>query len=178
MRPYRASNSYVVAGFTLTEIAIVLGIVGLLLAAVWTASAMVRESMRQSKFAKEIVQMHAVTSQYGRGIAVNNYVNDLLLVGGFPVDLGSTTPWQTTINSVPAGQAALVSFQMPTSSCISAYIRNCGDSSSLYCGMANLATAQTGLPPTPITTAMAAGQCVNVGNSQSLFQLIIVPSSP
>src|ERR1700740_210314 len=52
---YRSEAGARKRGFTLTEIAIVLGIIGLILGAIWVAAAAVYNNMRTSKATTEIL---------------------------------------------------------------------------------------------------------------------------
>ncbi len=97
-------------GFTLTEAAIVLGIVGLILGAIWVAAAAVYENMRTNRANEQILKVaQAVRSLYASsptmGIASpadpsEDLTDSLLAAGIFPSDMinGTTVynPWDTT----------------------------------------------------------------------------------
>src|ERR1700733_2189126 len=99
-------------GFTLTEIAIVLGIVGLILGAIWVAAAAVYNNLRTSHANTEILQVaQAIRTLYansasdaaltvGNLISANAVPNDMVsgaaLVDPFPA--GATTVLPTTSN--------------------------------------------------------------------------------
>ena len=88
--------------FTLTEIAIVLGIIGLILGAIWTAAARVYVNQRVNKAVTEVLTIaNAVRATYsGKGI-ISSYSVDLtaagISFGWFPQDMiqGATAvmPW-------------------------------------------------------------------------------------
>ena len=113
------------SGFTLTEIAIVLGIIGLILAAIWTAAAAVYGNYRVSKASTEtlaIVQNFKML--YGNGSAQEPNGTDItslaIAAGMFPADMiqpGNTAygigPWagsQVNVYSGATWNAITVAF--------------------------------------------------------------------
>ncbi|MCL2468990.1 MAG: prepilin-type N-terminal cleavage/methylation domain-containing protein [Alphaproteobacteria bacterium] len=81
-------------GFTLTEAAIVLGVVGVLLAAIWVAAAALYSSSRISTSGKQILQiaqatrvMHALTQSVDPALTAA----DLAKAGAIPRDLVQTS---------------------------------------------------------------------------------------
>ena len=120
-------------GFTLTEIAIVLGIVGLILGAIWVAAAAVYNNLRVSHANTEVLQIaQAVRALY----ATNNTMPAgadqspaLITAGAMPTDLGhlhaagrvSTNGrgGSTEVWSNPAGNGfSIIMTNVPTSACI------------------------------------------------------------
>jgi len=81
-------------GFTLTEIAIVLGIMGLILGAIWTAAAGVYSNQKEAKLQSEVLTVvQGVRSLYATStvgdIAGTNITTTLINAGIFPSDMYS-----------------------------------------------------------------------------------------
>lgn len=80
-------------GFTLTEAAIVLGIVGLILAAIWSAAGSVYRSQRVSQTAQQLTQMvQNIRSMYASSARIEGGMTDEQLqslknTGVFPKDM-------------------------------------------------------------------------------------------
>ena len=166
-------------GFTLTEIAIVLGIIGLILSGVWTASSAVYENNRQNRFSQELMGIQQAVNLYGPSLGDTSSwaafaVPDAIIKLGFiPPDLIDPNvggPYELIINPWVGGphqtlaffvgnQTWLFPFVMPRSSCIQAYMRNCGLQSALYCGPSNIGQASLGAPPVPMTLTSAEAAC-------------------
>lgn len=99
-------------GFTLTEIAIVLGIIGLILGAVWAAASAVYSNMRTSQAEQGITATaQAVRSMFAASNNTGQSSAALITTPGmFPVSWNSTTagvvgnPW----NQNPAGNLSYV----------------------------------------------------------------------
>jgi prepilin-type N-terminal cleavage/methylation domain-containing protein len=132
-------------GFTLTEIAIVLGIIGLILGAIWVAAAAVYNNLRVSKATTELLSVtQAMRSLYATQttVAANGtpITLDLIRANVFPTDALDTgapsnaanvnAPWSNShilvyaTQDPNAGSAAGDSFQVvfsniPQSGCIS-----------------------------------------------------------
>jgi len=97
-------------GFTLTEAAIVLGIVGLILGAIWVAAAAVYENMRTNRANEQILKVaQAVRSLYASSPTMSiaspaepsvDLTDSLLAAGIFPSDMINNgvvyNPWDTT----------------------------------------------------------------------------------
>lgn len=143
MNKMRARQS--TRGFTLTEIAIVLGIVGLILGAIWVAAAAVYSNLRTSKATTQLLQitqniraLYATSSNTGAGTA--DMTQNLISAGVFPNDTVSGTPPTATVTNafggsifVSSGQAAVagdafaIMFNgLSQSSCISMLTANTG----------------------------------------------------
>jgi len=100
-------------GFTLTEIAIVLGIIGLILGAVWAAASSVYLNMRVSTTSQQLLQiaqgvksLYATTSDMGAAGAVTNAA--LAAAGAIPSDLVKVTAGVYSINNNAFGGAITV----------------------------------------------------------------------
>ncbi len=80
-------------GFTLTEVAIVLGIIGLILGAIWAAASAVYNNLRVSKAQQELIQIsQAVRAMYASQPILDTSItsaNDgpLVTAGIFPADM-------------------------------------------------------------------------------------------
>jgi len=97
-------------GFTLTEIAIVLGIVGLILGAIWVAAAAVYNNLRTAHANTEVLQiaqavraLYATSNMIGAGAAADQ-TPALITAGVTPKDLGTVAP---LINPWPNGNTAV-----------------------------------------------------------------------
>lgn len=122
-------------GFTLTEIAIVLGIIGLILGAIWVAAAAVYNNLRVSKANTAVLQIaQGVRSLYAtsNNIGGNPFAADLTPVmvnaGVIPSDLingaGANSVWPGGITAVSANAATDTAFtvkmtNIPRAACIS-----------------------------------------------------------
>ncbi|MDX2027967.1 MAG: type 4 pilus major pilin, partial [Alphaproteobacteria bacterium] len=132
-------------GFTLTEIAIVLGIIGLILGAIWVAAAAVYSNMRTSKATTQLLQvtqavraLYSTSSVTGAGAGNVNITADLIRAGVFPNDTvditagtvtnsfgGSIFVSSSTITT--GGDAFSVLFSgVPQSGCIAMLVANTG----------------------------------------------------
>jgi prepilin-type N-terminal cleavage/methylation domain-containing protein len=97
-------------GFTLTEIAIVLGIIGLILGAIWVAAAAVYNNLRISKATTQLLVItQNMRSMYATSSAVDTG-SDMTTVGTTCVALGAATTYAQagifpadTVVGLPAG---------------------------------------------------------------------------
>jgi len=111
--PILQSRARKTRGFTLTEAAIVLGIVGLILGAIWVAAAAVYENMRTNRANEQILKVaQAVRSLYASSPTMNvggenvDVTTALVSAGIFPTDmLNGTTVYHPWDNSGGAGGA-------------------------------------------------------------------------
>ena len=98
-------------GFTLTEIAIVLGIIGLILSAIWVAAAGVYNNQRVAHANTAIVQIAQgvralYSTQAGTGLAAATDITPTLVsAGSTPSDLGVGDP---LTGPFPNGQTAII----------------------------------------------------------------------
>ena len=147
-------------GFTLTEAAIVLGIVGLILGAIWVAAAAVYNNMRVQKAntalltaAQTVRSLHATQNTIAAGTEAQ-----WVSAGVWPADwvqgANSVGPWGTNGNTVLVGASAAVgdAFKIaitgvPTAACIDMLVRNtgAGRDSGLYLAAANSGNADSTL---------------------------------
>ena len=118
-------------GFTLTEIAIVLGIVGLILGAIWVAAAAVYNNLRVTHANTAILQtVQGIRALYATTNTITPVASDvtaaLITAGVIPKDLGTaaplTDPWPsgvTNVESNAAGDGFQVAMtQVPQAACI------------------------------------------------------------
>lgn len=118
--PVRQSSIKRCRGFTLTEAAIVLGIVGLILGAIWVAAASVYGNMRVKRgseqlltIAQNVRQLMATSTQFGGNPPANTGTNitvGMLNKNVFPTDVlnaagtATITPWMpNVVGGVPNG---------------------------------------------------------------------------
>jgi len=99
-------------GFTLTEIAIVLGIVGLILGAIWVAAAAVYSNLRNAHADTEALQMvqavralYATNTIIGAGAAADQTAA-LITAGAIPKDIVNAAG-TAAINQWPNGATAI-----------------------------------------------------------------------
>ncbi len=133
-------------GFTLTEIAIVLGIVGLLLGAIWVAAAAVYNNLRVSHANTEVLQIaQAVRALYASTSSTGNAAADLtdglICAKAVPSDMVLTAcggpgtmidPWpqgRTAIYTPATGDSFTIEMtEVPQSACISLLMNVAGTS--------------------------------------------------
>ena len=167
-------------GFTLTEAAIVLGIVGLLLGAIWVAAAAVYNNMRISTTTTQILQiaqavraMHATTTSITTG---GDLAPTLAQAGAIPKDMmdnaippSITNVWggavritatTAAVGGTPAQQAFTITYEgVPTAACSDLLVRNTGsgrDSGLLQAGAGGNNTPAANMP---IQVTSAVQQC-------------------
>jgi len=168
-------------GFTLTEAAIVLGIVGLILGAIWVAAAAVYNNMRVSTTNTQLLQMVSnIRSLYATQQSMEAAATQLTLAtaGAIPRDMidDPAAPavvrnvWNGVVLVAPAnvnfaGDAFDVTLpNMPRQACTELLVRTTGsgrDSGlvSITTGVGAIAAAAM-----PIDVATANAQCVGVAN--------------
>jgi len=168
-------------GFTLTEVAIVLGIVGLILGAIWVAAAAVYTNLRTSKVSTELLTaVQNVRAMYATAGTVDPGANmsgfgvqggtGLTYVDGgiFPNDMlngvGNTAtaaqdPWDGYVNieaatNIIANDSFQISFdRIPKSACINIITSATGVGKDP--GLIGVSSAATGAVPAPTNnTAM------------------------
>jgi prepilin-type N-terminal cleavage/methylation domain-containing protein len=164
-------------GFTLTEIAIVLGIIGLILGAIWVAAAAVYTNMRTSKTTTEMLSIvQNVRAMYATSGVVDPTADmsgfqiqsgtalTYIQAGIFPTDTlngvgtnatSAQDPWGGYIN-IEAAQNQIpndsfqVSFdQVPQQACISIITGSTGTGKDP--GLIGVATAAVGTVPTAVS---------------------------
>jgi prepilin-type N-terminal cleavage/methylation domain-containing protein len=174
-------------GFTLTEIAIVLGIIGLILGAIWTAAAAVYSNQKINTAQSAIMtviqgarSLYATSSTTGDAVGTDE-TPALIAAGVFPANLaigGGTTPWGASstfkvysqqasvvgdsllveLNGIPAAQLSTACISLQTS------LTGPGRDSGLWVVSANTATQKSAGLTTqttlPISASTANTNCV------------------
>jgi prepilin-type N-terminal cleavage/methylation domain-containing protein len=188
-------------GFTLTEIAIVLGIIGLILGAIWVAAAAVYNNLRVSKATTELLTiaqgaraLYATSSTTGDAAGVDE-TNVWIKGGIFPADTinGATAngPWNSstitadseTINASTPGDGFGIQFSgVPQSACIALLVGNTGSGrdNGLWNATASAAAVAAGTAygtatatafPITPTTALASCKSATSNAVQFVFKL-------
>lgn len=179
-------------GFTLTEAAIVLGIVGLILSAIWVAAGSVYNNYRVGKTSEQLLtivqsmrSMHASQSVVDTGFTGVVGARLLAQAGGVPSDMivynadGTTVNtvrdvWGGTVsidatpdnNGLANGAFAVTFLSVPQSACISLLTRNTGagrDTGLIGAGAA-IATG-TAFPVSVTTAAASCARTTAAGNT-------------
>ncbi|HEU0117110.1 MAG TPA: type II secretion system protein [Alphaproteobacteria bacterium] len=186
-------------GFTLTEIAIVLGIIGLILGAIWVAASAVYNNLRVSKATTELLQtaqairaLYATATTTGDAAGTDETQN-YCKASVFPSDMVTnpcaavapfaTDPWggsvmatsQTVTN---AGDAFGIEFStVPQGACISLLTSNTGAGRDAGLWYANATAAAVGAAAFgaaastfPITATTAATACAVTGTAGNFVQ--------
>ena len=183
-------------GFTLTEIAIVLGIIGLILGAIWVAAAAVYTNMRTSKTTTELLdvvqnvrKMYATSGTVDPGADMTTFgvqagkTLTYIQGGVFPADTLNAAatavqdPWNGYIavrsgTAIVAGDSFQVAFDaVPTQACINVITSTTGVGRDP--GLIGVSTAAAGaLPALTYNTAMP----VLASTSQTLCTLAATQS--
>ena len=105
MRTCYLEKKHTIKGFTLTELAIVFGVMGLILGAVWVAGNNARDNRKVSLAVNEIItivhnirEMYAERSSFS-GLPVDSEVSGLLMNAGvFPAEMINTSTGSPVIN--------------------------------------------------------------------------------
>ncbi len=169
-------------GFTLTEAAIVLGIVGLILGAIWVAAAAVYNNLRVSTTSNQLLQMvqsirsiHATQNTIDTALAGTAGAVLIARTGGMPKDMLDSPTNPTTVRNVwnglvelasansagVAGDSFTITFPgVPQSACSDLLTRNtgAGRDTGLFSAGANgtLYTQAAGNFPVSVTNAVGA----------------------
>lgn len=180
-----ASRQHAKRGFTLTEIAIVLGIVGLILGAIWVAASAVYNNLRVSRATTELLDIaQNVRAMYATSSTVDSGSNmtvsgaqsagglTYVQAGTFPSDMissGTTiqNPWGGGVaieaeTANVANDAFAVEFdKVPQNACIALVTSNTGggrDTGLFFvgAGSAGSLSLAAGSTPTASTFPMAA----------------------
>ncbi len=180
------------AGFNLVEAAIVLGIVGLIVAGIWTAASAVYENLRLSRGTQQVLAIvQNVRTLYGSQANMGNttaaIINDSLRAARvFPGEMVNGTvishPWSNDTNSTvfvnPVSATNSTTFRVvysgiPTSACVQLAVRSSGspdDVGLVSMAAANSATnnpttAIANLPATVVTAQTACGTTAGAASS-------------
>lgn len=170
-------------GFTLTEAAIVLGIVGLILGAIWVAAAAVYNNMRTNTAQRQLLtivqnirSVHATQPTFATmtcqqasvaGIYPSDMVTNPGVAGATCQNVWRGAVVLTAVNAGAAFQIDMVN--VPNTSCVSLLTNTTGtsrDTGILFAG-----TAAPGNNPTltSYTAATAAAQCTSTTNNHMFF---------
>jgi type II secretory pathway pseudopilin PulG len=167
-------------GFTLTEAAIVLGIVGLILGAIWVAAGAVYTNLRVNTtnrqmlaIAQAVRSLYSTQSTVETGVASTNAAQQIYVKAGvFPKDmLDNTLPdpnirdsWggQSAITASPDGGVAGAAFgvqfaNVPQSACISLLVGNTGPGRDAGLTGVNIQTGDNAMFADAATFSIAAG---------------------
>jgi len=173
-------------GFTLTEAAIVLGIVGLILGAIWVAAAAVYGNMRVNNANKDVIAIvQAVRSLYAQQnrITSGNQTPSMIAAGAVPSDLINGTALTsrfpsgaTFVGGTGDGLGIVVQMnRVPQDACINLVSVVAGNTRDIGLtaasggatgGYAAVATVGTPLTAPKLPTAMSTG-CVEGPNRVS-----------
>lgn len=172
-------------GFTLTEAAIVLGIVGLILGAIWVAAAAVYNNLRVSTTSNQLLQIvQSVRSMHATQNTVDPAITAILVAqaGGIPSDMVTKDAGGvvTAVRDVWAGNVTVtaqtytvandsfaVSFtSVPQSACSDLLVRNTGSGrDSGLVGAGNAAATNTAFPMTVTQAVAACPNTTSTGNT-------------
>ncbi len=175
-------------GFTLTEAAIVLGIVGLILGAIWVAAAAVYTNMRVETANKQLLSIvQNVRSLYASSTSMDDAsMQSLAAAGVFPSDTSPDATAGTAKNGwggnirvarvAAGGQCAVagscfsVEFAgLPQAACIKMGVGNSGhgrDAGLVGAGSSAITDGSTGIDSAATPTYFSTNGC---GAGQSLF---------
>ncbi|MGE4352086.1 MAG: type 4 pilus major pilin [Bdellovibrionales bacterium] len=172
-------------GFTLTEAAIVLGIMGLILGAIWVAAAAVYNNLRVTTTSNQLLQVvQSIRSMHATQQTVDSGINSLLVAkaGGIPKDMITyTNEIPSAVRDVWGGDVTIaattysvtndafyVQFDdVPQGPCSDLLVRNTGSGrDSGLVGAGNAASTSTNFP-VGLSTAVAA--CSNATKNSVVF---------
>jgi prepilin-type N-terminal cleavage/methylation domain-containing protein len=178
-------------GFTLTEIAIVLGIIGMILGAIWVAASSVYNSQKVSRATTEVLAVsQAVRALFPTntttGIADGDITTMVCNAGVFPQDMVSScatptiyNPWSgsvagTTVAAISITAAAaddgfeIIETGVSSQGCygLITAVAGSGRDSGLFYAKANTAYAAAGATNLPVTAATSG--CAT-GNANTVY---------
>lgn len=175
-------------GFTLTEAAIVLGIVGLILGAIWVAAASVYDNLRVSTTSNQLLQIvQSIRSMHATQNTIDPNITAILVAqaGGIPNDMvtRSAAGAVTAVRDVWAGNVSIddatytvaqdsfsVTFSaVPQGACADLLVRNTGSGrDSGIVGAGNAVSTTTTFPLT-LTQAVAACSVTGTAGNDVVF---------
>lgn len=189
IRPYPDSAiSSRKRGFTLTEIAIVLGIIGLILGAIWVAASSVYNNMRVSRASQELLQvaqqvraMYSTQTTMDAGVTTTTFIQ----AGVFPGDMldngtastQANNPWRAATTIAPAtssggvaGDSFSIAFAgVPQSACITMLTSSTGtgrDQSMIGAGVGTVAVSNNFAA---VNASSAATACASTTSNTVYF---------
>lgn len=178
-------------GFTLTEVAIVLGIVGLILGSIWVAAAAVYKNMRVSTTSNQILQIaQSIRAMHATSLVIDTNVTTKALAqaGAIPKDMldNATDPtvardvwgYNITINASQSAGTNGDSFTIqlpgiPRDACVDLLVRNTGagrDSGLVKAGTTTTAIDNNSMP---ITVTSAVSACSSTTNNTVEFVFML-----
>ncbi len=181
---------YNLRAFTLTEIAIVLGIIGLILGAIWTAAATVYENNKMNKAQTQIIAIAGAMKQYVNAIPTNGSAQaGLCKFGVFPPDMlsspgncdaGIVDPWghAVTMQAVDSSTYQLQYATMEQSHCIGLLVHNgaqaVADAGLIGVSAGTQASGQgaantLAIPVTPAAATSACPATANLNSDTAVF---------
>ena len=178
-----------VRGFTLTESAIVLGIIGLILGAIWVAAASVYQNIRISTASRQMLAIvQAIRSMHSTATVVDTANGTDLTAafntgGIFPSDMINAgvvvNPWSGTNQGVQIlsaqtnekGDSFNVAYiNLPQSVCVDMLVRNTGSGRDSGLTLAGKLGAEAA-PPISVKTATTACDSANASSASFVFKL-------
>jgi len=186
-------------GFTLTEAAIVLGIVGLILGAIWVAAAAVYNNLRVSTASNQLLQIvqsvrsiHATQNTVDTGLAGTAGAVLIARAGGIPKDMLNDPTNPTEVRNGWNGQVQLASAtsagvagdsftitfpSVPQGACSDLLTRNTGagrDTGIVSAGANGTTYTQAGGDfPVTVTNAVAACSVTGAAGNSMTFTFML-----
>ncbi len=185
IRNHKANGS---RGFTLTEAAIVLGIVGLILGAIWSAAAAVYRNQRVSQTSNQVIQIvNAVRALHATSAVVDatTTMATLINAGVIPRDMvngvtaqnlwgGGVTFARATCNAGAAGNCFTLTFAIvPREACIDLLARTAGPGRDTGLNAAGAGGANIGALPATVATASAICGAAAAGTTSVNFTFML-----
>jgi prepilin-type N-terminal cleavage/methylation domain-containing protein len=170
-------------GFTLTEIAIVLGIIGLILGAIWVAAAGVYTNQKVGKANTEILNivqavrgLYSTNADLGTAPTANDLTGTMISAGAVPSDMVSngtlTDPWGSgaTFITWNSNSSFLVEMtNVPLAACIAliSTIAGTGRDPTLFEAVADIggATGTAGVATGAVTVAVTPSDAVKAASN-------------
>lgn len=172
-------------GFTLTEAAIVLGIVGLILGAIWVAAASVYDNLRVSTTSNQLIQIvQSVRSMHATQSTLDADIDALLVAkaGGIPSDMvvkdtngaitgvydvwGGSLTIQATTHTMTNDSFAVTFAKVPQGACSNLLMRNTGQGRDTgLIGAGNSISKNTSFPMTLTQAVAACSSTTTAGNN-------------
>jgi len=169
-------------GFTLTEAAIVLGIVGLILGAIWVAAASVYDNLRVTTTSNQLLQIvQSIRSMHATQNTIDPAIDAVLVAkaGGMPSDMvtRSAAGAVTNVRDVWAGDVEIdpymytvandsfaVTFSaVPQGACSDLLVRNTG--AGRDSGLVGAGNAASKTTPFPMTLTQAVAACSSTAST-------------